>query len=210
MKKGLLLFALVLMVYSCSEPADEETPVVNENLISNWDGNLLTGVSSEPTNFGWISSNSAAVWGIANSSVVGSTRYMDVTTTSSPLHYNNDTVFTGRILMYRWDGSYWGSLLTKKVSLAANTTYTFKWKYEWWANGTLPIYNLAIGTSLDGSANISNKDFVASSTKNILMDGSMSFTSTVSGDYYLIIKQNGLTSAEGTLIGISALSITKE
>ena len=210
MKKGFLFFALALMIVSCTEPVEEETPIVVENLVSNWNGSGLTGTGSEPTNFGWLSSNAAAVWGIANSSVVGSTRYMDITTTSTPLHYNNDTVFTGRILMYRWDGSYWGSLLTKKLSLAANTTYTLKWKYEWWANGTLPTYNLAIGTAVDGSSNIVNKDFVASSTKNILMDGNMSFTSTVAGEYYLIIKQNGLTSAEGTLIGISALSLTKE
>lgn len=210
MKKGLLFFALSLLFIGCTEPIDGETPVTKENLISNWGGNALTGAGSEPTNFGWTSSNTSAIWGVANSSVVGSTRYMDVSDASSPKHFNNDTVFVGRMLMYRWDGSYWASILSKPVTLAANTTYAFSWKYEWWANGTLPTFNVAVGTVADGTANIANKDFVANSTKNVLTEGTFTFTTTTAGSYYLIFKQNGLTSAEGALIGMTDLSLTKD
>ncbi|MDD2995567.1 MAG: hypothetical protein PHP99_05050 [Paludibacter sp.] len=212
MKKALFLLAISFFIFSCNDVNDpqEENPVVKENLLKDWGGNGITGNGSEPTAFGWISSNSSAVWGPANSNVVGSTRYVDVSGSSNPQHTHNDTTYVGRLLMYRWDGSYWGSRLTKIVTLKANTNYTFKWKYEWWSNGTLPTYNLAIGSNSDGSTNIGNKDFPANSAKNLLTDGELKFKTNNAGEYYLIFTQNGLTSSEGTLIGMADLSLTED
>jgi len=209
MKKGLLFFAVVAIFSSCSKTKDDGVVTTTTNLVANWNGNGVAGTGSMPTSFGWASSYTGAVWDVANSTTVGIVRYMDAAVASTPVHTYNGATYVGRELMYRWDGAYWTSILSKgPVTLAAGTNYTFTWKYEWWANGTLPTFNVAIGTSADGTANVANKDFIASATKNMLTDGTFTFTTTTAGSYYLIITQKGTTSADGAVIGMADLSLS--
>jgi hypothetical protein len=198
------------------------TKTADANLIKTWNGNGITSDNSESNKWGWASTHASASWGMANTS--GGVRFMDLSASSSPVHYQSDgtTVFAGREMLYRWDGGYWGSTLSlgtgsganttvTPISLIANGTYTLSGKYEWWANGNLPTYTFGVSTAQSGGTVIA-LDTVAYpiSTKNRLQPFSLTFTCPSTGDYYIQAKQiNGTSSANGTIIGLADLSLMR-
>ena len=196
------------------------------NLLAGWDANLLgyqqTNIANTEANkWGWASTFSTATWGTANGSGV---RFMDVTSSSSPVHYNADgtVAFVGREFLYRWDGSYWGATLSlgkgdgttttvTPITLSACTSYTLSGLYEWWANGSQPTYSFSVSTAQTGGTIIATGSYsYPSATKNRLQSFSLTFTCPTTGAYYIQVKQtNGTGSGNGTLIGIANLSMTQ-
>lgn len=196
-----------------------------QNIIAGWEANQLglnqTSVANTEANkWGWSSTFATATWGTANGAGV---RFMDVNSTTATKHYYSDgtTIYAGREFLYRWDGSYWGSVLSlgkgdgttttvTPFSLTACQTYTFSGKYEWWANGTTPTYSFSISTAKTGGTIIATQSYTyPSATKNILQPISFTFTCPTTGTYYLQVAQTtGTGSTNGTLIGLADLSLT--
>ena len=175
------------------------------NLISNWSGSGATGTTSKPSDFGWGFSYTN-LFDVANSVVAGTSRFLDVTSSSNPHTFlNTGGNFTGRVMLIRWDGggSYQTAVYSLPVTLAANTLYNFSWLYGFNSGGTAP-YNITVGvgTTSSTSSRFAQKTFTSSSTAKALQYGAFSFTSTAAGTYYITI-----TSSNNTLFSIAQLSL---
>lgn len=196
-----------------------ETPF---NYIENWDGNGATGEGTEANKWGWASTYADAAWGIANGAGI---RFMDGTTTSSPVHYLADgtTMYIGRLFLYRWDGSYAGSTLTlghgdgsgtavDGISLNGCTTYSFSGLYEWWNNANQPTYTIKVSTEPTGGTVIASQSYsYPTSTKNRLQPFKLIFTIPSTGKYYIQITQTGgLAGTTGGLIGLAELALGED
>jgi len=188
-----------------------------QNLIGDWDANGATGTGTQPNEWGWGSDISIA-WGDANG---GGIRYVDVNNHTYEDPTGNVSNYTGRVLLERWDyGGYAGSTYSlgipadpgvstvqNGISLNACTTYNLSGKFEWWNNGNRPTYRFAISTAPVGGTVIAYDDFLASNTKNRLLDFNVTFTVPSNGDYYI-----QLTEASGGhgLIGLADLSLAAD
>ncbi|MFM2291473.1 MAG: hypothetical protein RIS29_1286 [Bacteroidota bacterium] len=195
-----------------------------QNIIAGWEGNQTglnqTGIANTEANkWGWSSTLTTATWGTANGTGV---RFMDVNSSTATKHYYSDgvTIYSGREFLYRWDGTYWASVLSlgkgdgttttvTPFSLTACQTYTFSGKYEWWANGSTPTYLFSISTAKTGGTIIASQSYTyPSATKNLLQPISFTFTCPTTGTYYLQVAQtSGSGSTNGTLIGLADLSL---
>lgn len=208
MKKLFTLFALFITAISLNA----------QNLLENWDGNGITGTDSEANKWGWACTVSTT-WGTANGSNI---RFMDLSSASSPNHLNSDnSVFTGREFLFRWDGGLWGSTYSLGVGDGSGTTvtpialtacksYTFSADYEWWNNGTQPTYSFSISDAQSGGTIIATKSATSGTTKNKLQPVSFTFTCPTTGSYYLQIKQtSGTASNNGSIIGVANISLAE-
>ncbi|MGC3976884.1 MAG: BNR-4 repeat-containing protein [Paludibacteraceae bacterium] len=162
------------------------------NLIENWDGNGDTNTTtSYPDKYGW--AVTVGTFNYANST--SGLRYVDVTSSSNPIHYLSGSAYAGRLMMVRWDGAGSTSLesvYSYPVNLQTGKRYKLTFIYEWWNNASVPTYTVGIGTSKDGSNPIVTNTYACSSTKNLLQKGELSFHITTGGTYYLTIKGNNL------------------
>ncbi len=185
----------------------------NTDLIDNWDGNGITGAGSNPYNFGWSNTYSNEIWKEANTSIVGTVRFLDLNSQSNPVHTYNGNIYDGRIITTRWDGDLWNSTYAKSVDkLEPNTGYILSFKYEWWNNGQQPPHTLRVGLSStqDGTSVNSYKDFTASTTKNLLLDGNFIFKTKESELNYIVFNQiNGYSVSNGAMICLADLSLMK-
>ncbi|MGC3979393.1 MAG: hypothetical protein QM751_14925 [Paludibacteraceae bacterium] len=168
-----------------------------------WDGNGITGNRSYPNLWGWSCSNTTTCWSLANSSGTAC-RYNDVT---SGWTFNGNS-WTGRDLYIRWDGS--GATTTSSVfsyplSLEACQTYNLMFKYAWANNATVPTWTTGISSDPNGASPIITKDFVCSATKQLFLEGTITFSVPTSGIYYFTIGAN-----TAALCAIADLSVTKE
>ena len=163
------------------------------NLMAGWHGNGDNNqTTSYPDRYNW--GVSPGVFNYANSS--SGIRYSDVTTG----HMFNGSNYTGRLLMVRWDGAgstTQGSVYSYPVTLEANKKYRFSWIYEWWNNSTVPTYTVGISRERSGTEPIATKEFLTSTTKNLLLPGDFTFQTTTAGTYYLTIRGN--TAALGAI-----------
>lgn len=171
------------------------------NLIANWDGNGdINQTSSYPNNYGWAVTVGAFNYANSTSGV----RYSDVATG----HTLNGANFTGRLFMVRWDGAgstSLASVYSYPVTLEANKKYKFSFVYEWWNNASVPTYTVGVSADRSGVNPMVSRDFLCSSTKQLLLNGEMEFFNTTVGTYYITIKCNNLA----VLGGIGQLSMVE-
>ncbi|MDD4970582.1 MAG: T9SS type A sorting domain-containing protein [Paludibacter sp.] len=186
-------------------------PANSQNLLAGWDGNGITATNSEANKWGWASTFATTAWGTANGAGV---RFMDVTHTLS-----TGGSYTGRVFLYRWDGTYVGSTLslghgdgtsTTQTGITLNgcSAYTFNGYYEWWNNATRPTYKFAVTDAPSGGNIISTTSVTPpSDTKNILYPFSLSFSVPTTGTYYIQVTQTAGLNPSGGLIGLGNLSL---
>lgn len=180
--------------------------IAQTNLIANWNGNGdVNMTSSYPDKYGW--AVTVGTFNYANST--SGIRWSDVSSSSNPQHKLNGLVYTGRLLMVRWDGAgstSLSSVYSYPVKLEANKSYKFSWIYEWWNNASVPVYTVGISEDKAALNSVITKNFTCSSTKNLLVNDSLSFHVMTAGTYYLTLKANSLA----VLGAIGNLSIVEQ
>ncbi|GAB1415752.1 hypothetical protein MASR2M117_11580 [Paludibacter sp.] len=173
------------------------TPEVTE-LGLQWAGPGNTG-AGKPNEYGWENSIDITAWNTANSG--SGVRFLDITTSSNPVHNYNSSPYTGRILTIRWDGTY--GTYSFPVTLEANSSYEFSMYYEWWNNGSPTSISVGISQTKNTSDITEIKSFPVAA-KNVLQKATFTFKSKQAGTYYLIF--NGQS---GVMYGISNLALKK-
>jgi len=175
------------------------------NLISNWNAGTKTGTGTLPTDVGWLCSpNGTLGYNLVNASP--GCRFLDYNVTGghTGFTFGGANLIT-RIMYMRWDGGNAASYYTYPVTLAACKNYTFSWKYSLGANATAATITTGVCTSTNGTTGtIVSQPFVCSTTLKTFLGGSMSFTPSVSGTYYLSFK---CTTA--AMCGIADLSVVE-
>lgn len=168
-------------------------------IIGNWAGPSGTG-SAAPTTYGWESTGATVPWNTANSS--SGVRYIDLTTSSSPQHFLDGSVFTGRLLTIRWDGNLGSNVYYYPVTLEANTTYEFSMVYEHWNNGPIGA-PISVGISQTRTqAGIYASATYPTIERNRLQTANFRFSSREAGQYFITF-----TGTAGTMYGIGNLSL---
>jgi hypothetical protein len=174
---------------------------------SAWDADGKTGAGSEPNYWGWICNNSTSAWGQVNGSA---NRYNEVTNTS--WFYNdgtNQTVWKGRDLYVRWDGTggtTQASVFSYPMYLEACKAYEFSTKYCWVNNSSSPTLTLAIGTDISGTSTLISASVPCSTTRQIFFSKSLKFTPPTTGVYYFTVK--GSTAALCALADMNLVEVT--
>lgn len=169
-----------------------------QNMMSDWDGVGATGAGSEPNNFKWGCTPSIE-WTEAN--VLG-VRFQD----DVSYLYNEDTV-TGRVLFVRWDGvkgANNSSVYSYPIDLDACKTYVLKAKIAWHSVGRVPAFTYQVNGAKDNSGTSLAKEQLVVSSKGVLRDIELVFTTDESGVYYFTLGANS-----AVLGGIRDLSLTR-
>ena len=194
----------VTMVCTSSDGTATKNYTINylKTNIDDWDANGTTGNRSYSNLWGWNCSNTTTCWSLANSAGTAC-RYNDVTTGWT----YNGAAWTGRNLYIRWDGSgatNTSSVFSYPLYLEACQTYTLKFKYAWANNATIPTWTTTIANDINGSAPLVTADFICSSTKQLLQEGSLTFSPSKNGVYYFTVKAN-----TAALCAIADISMSK-
>jgi fibronectin type 3 domain-containing protein len=160
-------------------------PIVygTDNLLGKWAG-IVGNNSGKPTDYGWANTYASLPWNTANST--SGVRYLDVT--SGHTYESDNSVFKGRIMYIRWDGSaYSSSTYSYPVKLEKGLQYEFSWLYEYVSNAAAGAkMNVSISSAANGTGAITTKTFVTGSA-NKLRKGDLTFVSQVEGTYYVTI-----------------------
>ncbi|MEI6946458.1 glycosyl hydrolase [Paraflavisolibacter sp. H34] len=160
------------------------------NLISNWAGGTTTGTLSKPSDFGWqLNPANTTLFATANSTTAGTSRLMDVNTSSGGnLHTLNGATYTGRLLFVRWDNNALASTVyAYPVTLEANTTYDFSMLTGYISNATSgTTLTVGIGTNNTTAGRLSSKTFTNTGTRALKRDNFV-FTTGAAGTYYLTV-----------------------
>ncbi|GGA66531.1 hypothetical protein GCM10008015_04010 [Flavobacterium palustre] len=174
-------------------------PIVygTDNLLGRWAG-IVGNNSGKPTDYGWANTYASLPWNTANST--SGVRYLDVT--SGHTYESDGTVFKGRIMYMRWDGSaYSSSTYSYPIKLEKGLQYEFSWLYEYVSNAAAGAkMNVSISSAANGTGAITSKTFVTGSA-NKLRKGDFTFVSQSDGTYYLTIT------GDYALFGIANLKI---
>lgn len=194
----------VTMVCTSGDGSVSKNYTVNfaTTTFENWSGNSASGSRSYPNLWGWSCSNTSSCWSLANSSGTAC-RYNDV---SSGWTFNGAS-WTGRNLYVRWDGvggTSVSSVYSYPVYLEACQSYTLKLKYSWANNATVPTITASIATDANGNNKVASKDLLCSSTKQLLLEETLTFNTSAAGVYYLTLGSN-----TAALCAIADLSLTK-
>ncbi|MDO3694002.1 T9SS type A sorting domain-containing protein [Wenyingzhuangia sp. chi5] len=211
MKKITQLISAAMLLFAVSATSAQ-------NLIPDWDANGATGAGSEANKWGFGTSRVDAPWGTANG---GDVRYRD---NQSYTIDGTTQTYNGRLFLYRWDGSWWGSVMSlgvtgstgqSGITMTAGNTYTLTGYYMWFNNGEAPTYQFSYSTTPDGDA-LNPQDFSLeekdrhenNTTKGGYYSFTYNFTPDTSGDYFFQIRQtSGDGSAAGTIIQLANLSL---
>jgi fibronectin type 3 domain-containing protein len=156
-------------------------------LVPNWAGTAPNN-TGKPSDYGWLlNPASSTLFAVANSSTAGTSRYLDVNSSSgSNLHTYNGSTYTGRILYLRWDGSYASTVYSYPVTLVAGTTYDLSMLYAYVSNGTPgSSITVGIGTTTAASGRIATQTLTTSTTVRNLKKNDFIFTAPTSGTYYI-------------------------
>lgn len=175
------------------------------NFIPNWAG-ILPNNTGKPSDYGWIlNPASSSLFAAANSTTAGTSRYLDVNSSSgSNLHTYNSSTYTGRILYLRWDGSYSSTVYSYPVKLEANTTYDFSLLYAYVSNGTAgSAMTVGIGATTAASGRIATQTLTTATTARNLKKSDFIFTAPSSGTYYLTFT------GPAALYSIADLSVSR-
>ena len=183
-----------------------QNTVQGPTLISNWAGTAPNNMGY-PSDYGWAynGTTSTTLFSTANSTVAGTSRYMDVSASSgSNLHTYNGATYTGRVLYIRWDGSsIQNTVYTYPVTLEANTTYNFSMLHAYISNATGgKNITVGIGQTTATSGRIVSHVFATSGTRDLHREN-FSFTSQSAGTYYLTVT------GDWGLFSIAELSLNK-
>jgi fibronectin type 3 domain-containing protein len=173
--------------------------------IPNWAG-MLPNNTGKPGDYGWIlNPASSSLFAAANSTTAGTSRYLDVNTSSgSNLHTYNGSTYTGRILYVRWDGSYSSTVYSYPVKLEANTAYDFSLLYAYVSNGTAgSAITVGIGTTTAASGRLATQTLTTSTTARNLKKNDFIFTAPTSGTYYITFT------GPAALYSIAELSVSR-
>lgn len=176
---------------------------IDSSLIPNWAG-IAPNNTGKPSDYGWLlNPASSTLFAVANSTVAGTSRYLDVNAASgSNLHTYNGATYTGRILFVRWDGSYSSTVYSYPVQLEAGATYDFSLLYAYISNGTAgSAMSVGIGTTTAVSGRIATQTLTTSTTARELKKKDFIFTAPASGTFYITFT--GPTA----LYSIAALSV---
>ncbi|MBD0725441.1 hypothetical protein B6A10_09650 [Flavobacterium sp. L1I52] len=168
-----------------TDPNVGTQPIVygTDNLLGKWAG-IVGNNSGKPTDYGWANTYTSLPWNTANST--SGVRYIDVT--SGHTYESDGTVYKGRIMYIRWDGSaYSSSTYSYPIKLEKGLQYEFSWLYEYISNASAGVkMNVSISAAANGTGAITSKTFVTGSA-NKLRKGDFTFVSQVEGTYYLTI-----------------------
>ncbi len=150
-----------------------------DNLVADWAGK--TGDNSGlPTAYGW-DCDKPANWNTPNS---GGVRYNDVT--SGHTLNSDGSVYKGRLLTLRWDSNdYNTGIYSYPMNVAANTSYQFSFLYEFWSNATTADLTVRISKDKAGNNILASKTF-STSSRNVLYDEFLNFSSEEAGEYYIL------------------------
>ncbi|MBD0831549.1 BNR-4 repeat-containing protein [Aestuariibaculum sediminum] len=206
MKIRALILFLFLIVLTISN-------VNAQNLISYWDANGLTGEGSEANKWGFAASTGGTDWQQANQLGV---RYRDVTTVS----VEGGSTFTGREFLYRWEGSYIGSMMSlgtplnqgvntdrRGINLEEGKAYNFSGLFQWINNANAPTYEFTVSDAPIGGNVIVSKTY-NTSTRELYKPFEIYFEVPSSGEYYIRVEQiAGLSGTQGGLIGLANLDL---
>ena len=175
---------------------------------TSWSGEGKTGAGSEPFYWGWNCSNSANATAFTQSGS-GANRFQDVTTGWNFNDGSTTTAWTGRVLYLRWDGSggtTTASYFTFPVYLEACKTYEFSTKYAWVNNASAPTLAFSFSTDRLGSSPLITDNAVCSATKQLFQKKTILVSPSVTGVYYLTIKQ---PTAVGALTAIADMKLVE-
>lgn len=156
-----------------------------ENLTANVWGNLTT---QTPFDAGWRNNGTGTVpWEAPNGYGVRFTNNYTGAT------YNGAAYSGSWLLMLRWEsGVTDGSSYYYPVDLKANTSYNFSFLRSYWNNGSSGTFSVGVSKETTGDNLIAEYTTTESiSTKQVLRDGNLSFTTTDAGTYYILIKNDG-------------------
>ena len=177
------------------------------NIIPGWAG--TTGnYAGAPNTYGWgySGTTSTTLFAVANSSTAGSSRFLDVNTSSTGNVYTyNATTYTGRIFYVRWDDPNQNVVYYYPVTLEANTTYNFSMLGSYASNGVNGggrTVAVGVGATNAIADRFSTHIFNTSGTRDLSRDN-FSFTSQAAGTYYLTVT------GDIGLFAIAELSLNK-
>lgn len=186
-----LIFSVSLHAYIVNEKVQFADQL---NLLAGWDGNGITGVGSEPNNFGWACTViSSTGWTQAGS---GAVRYMDNAWAYAP----------GRMLFVRWDGAggtTGASIYSLPVQLEANKTYEYRIKYTHHSN-TKTDFILGVNSKSDNSG-LSLVNQTLSPNTQSYKEAVFQISAPQTAKYYITIASN----AGGMLGSIQGLSMVE-
>ena len=168
-----------------------------DNMLGKWAG-IVGNNSGRPTDYGWANTYASLPWNTANST--SGVRYLDVT--SGHTLESDNSVYKGRIMYIRWDGSaYSSSTYSYPVKLEKGVRYEFSWLYEYVSNAAAGAkMNVSISSAANGTGVITSKTFTSGSA-NKLRKGDFTFVSQSEGTYYLTIT------GDYALFGIANLKL---
>jgi hypothetical protein len=179
---GHYLASKALNLVSDANAATQTIVYGADNMLGKWAG-IVGNNSGKPTDYGWANTYASLPWNTANST--SGVRYLDVT--SGHTYESDNSVYKGRIMYIRWDGStYSSSTYSYPVKLEKGLQYEFSWLYEYVSNAAAGAkMNVSISSAPNGTA-ITSKTFVTGSA-NKLRKGDFTFVSQSEGTYYLTI-----------------------
>ncbi|MDN3668497.1 glycosyl hydrolase [Echinicola jeungdonensis] len=182
--------------YIVSKPATSIYDIVDgvENpLVSTYGENIVSDIFGygeivTPNEIDWGNNGAGTVpWKTTNSG--SGVRIMDPLNGTS---YNGET-YTYPLILLRWEsGVTNGSSYYYPVELEANTAYNFSYLQGYWDNGSPNSLKVGVSKEITGNNLISETSFEGSyNEKQQLFDGSLSFTTSEAGTYYLMFQNDG-------------------
>ena len=177
--------------------------------MSDWAANGSTdAVGSVPTVYGW-SAIPTLSWVNANSTAVGTVRYMDMVNGANAgvggVTYTHNAVnYNGRIMFVRWDGSA-TRVYSYPVRLEACKIYNFTTKAAYNSVASAGTLTFRINTANDNSGtNYATGNIVTTTAGTLISGGINNFSVPSTGVYFLTI-----TSTQANLCAIADLQLTE-
>ncbi len=183
---------------------------LNKNLpgsyIANWAG-IAPNTAGKPSDYSWsyTGTTSTTLFAVANSTTVGTSRYLDVNASSgSNLHTYNGSTYVGRVFYIRWDNSSLSTVAYNyPVMLDANTAYDFSMLHAYVANATgAKTVTVGIGKTTAAADRFDSHIFTTSGTRDLKKEDFI-FTSKEAGLYYITVT------GDWGIFSISQLSLNK-
>lgn len=179
----------------------------NPNQMPGWAG--TTGnFAGAPNAYGWgySGTTNTTLFAAANSTTAGSSRFLDVNTSSTGnVHTYNATTYTGRVFYLRWDDPNQAAVYYYPITLDANTTYNYSMLSGYASNGVVGggrTVTVGVGPTNAVTDRFSSHTFNTAGTRDLSRDN-FTFTSQAAGTYYLTIT------GDVGLFSIAELSLNK-
>ena len=184
--------------------------LTDDNLVQYWSGLGAEAAGTRPNDVGWSNTTGNTIpWSDANSS--SGCRFRD--NTAGITYESDESPFTGRHLMLRWDGaSYYSSVYAYPVVLEAATKYKFD--FDVFLGGSASSagsINIGISTTPDDAGRLSSQDAAYTLGSKVNVAPTYKFTSEAAGLYYITFKGNNfVTPSYQPWIGVANLMLVKD